>query len=187
MITFKTSDPKYKIHSVFFDATSVTTNTTSEYYKARGNINTKLFPCTGLIGNPTNITTGWYGSGASSHPDPAKNGAALTAFQKRYDAPTEDGVESIQFWNDRTKSTCTGSSTNWGVYFSEIIVVWSEDIPTPSAPAAPIISLDQWHNTTLSNGYTLNYLSSVCHPYSYFPAKRRQQHRVEIYLERRCR
>ena len=50
MITFKTSDPKYKIHSVFFDATSVTTNTTSEYYKARGNINTKLFPCTGLIG-----------------------------------------------------------------------------------------------------------------------------------------
>jgi len=171
MITFKTSDPKYKIHSVFFDATSVTTNTTSEYYKARGNINTKLFPCTGLIGNPTNITTGWYGSGASSHPDPAKNGAALTAFQKRYDAPTEDGVESIQFWNDRTKSTCTGSSTNWGVYFSEIIVVWSEDIPTPSAPAAPIISLDQWHNTTLSNGYTLNYLSSSVPPIFVFPGE----------------
>lgn len=167
MITFQATDSKYKIHSIFFDATNVSkTNVNALQYKARGNINTKMFPCTGLIGNPIDITEGWYGNGQSEHPDPSKNGATLTTFQKRYDAPTEDGVDNIQFWNNRKKLPCAGSNDNWGVYISELIVVWSEELPGP--PAAPVVAMDRYKNEVYEPGGSYEFLSiDAYRPYAF--------------------
>ncbi|MCI9607352.1 MAG: hypothetical protein HFJ94_04155 [Muribaculaceae bacterium] len=82
----------------------------------------------------------------------------LTELQKRYDAPTAEGVNSIQFVNKRY----TAHVSTYGVYISELIVVWDdgvvEYVPTP--PATPQVSPDRWGNQTWADGSTVSYINS---------------------------
>jgi hypothetical protein len=154
--TIKTTDSKYKIHQVFFDAEAF-------------NVTTSVDPA--YIGFK-NITTMFKPKGAASygnwldetsnavHPDPEKNGAKLTTYQRLFEV-TDENASEFEFWSDQFAKP-NNDKNNYVVYFSDLIVVWDdgvvEYVPTP--PATPKVSPDMNGIDLWADGSTVSYINS---------------------------
>ncbi|MDE5688065.1 MAG: hypothetical protein K2I18_05500 [Paramuribaculum sp.] len=162
-ITFKTSDPKYRIHQIFFDAEGFT-NTSTASNKYYSNIKTLFKPY------GTSATDGKWLTNADAdgiHPDPNKSGAKLTDNQRLYSVTDPEGAESVEFWTDRVVNL--GTSNPHCAYFSNIIVVWDDGIaPPPSEPAAPVLAMDRYKNEVYEPGGSYEFLSiDAYRPYAF--------------------
>lgn len=99
------------------------------------------------------------------HPDPEKNGAKLTTYQRLFEV-TDENASEFEFWSDQFAKP-NNDKNNYVVYFSDLIVVWDdgvvEYVPTP--PATPQVSPDQWGNQTWADGSTVSYINSYSDNY----------------------